>query len=73
MSKKTEAAVEKTNDDVNNPPAGEGTIAILDYADAQAKAYDEGHLSGYETGFRAGVDHVQQILGVRVVTVGGGE
>lgn len=70
MSKKTEAVVEDTNDDVNNPPAGDSTVAVLDLADAQSKAFDQGHLEGYKAGYYAGIDYVQQVLGVRVISTG---
>lgn len=66
MSKKAKAVVEDANDDVNNPPAGDSTVAVLDLADAQAKAFEEGRKVGYYEG----IEYAQQVLGVRFINTG---
>lgn len=66
MSKKTKAVVEETNDDVNNPPAGDSTVAVLDLADAQAKAFEAGRKAGYYEG----IEYAQQVLGVQFINTG---
>lgn len=66
MSKKPAAVVAEANDDVNNPPAGDSTVAVLDLADAQTKAFEEGRKAGYYEG----IEYAQQVLGVRVINTG---
>lgn len=76
MSKKNAAAEEQQelNDAVDNPPKGEDTVAVLDLADAQGKAFEAGYaqglLDGQKTGYFQGIEYAQQVLGVRVINVG---